>query len=119
MVTPITIASVLLALVFPVPGELLILAFDLVFAGCVVPLALGVYWKRGTARAAVLSILIPSIVRLLLYFFYADLGLDPRLKGIETLVPPVLSLVIFVGVSVLQSEPAGSVPASPAVGAHG
>jgi len=118
MVTPITAASVLLALVFPVPGELLILAFDLVFAGCVVPLALGVYWKKGTGQAAVLAIVIPSLVRLLLYSTWDSLGLDPSLKGIETLIPPVLSLLIFVGVSVLQSERQGSMPASPAVGAH-
>jgi len=105
MVVPIAIAAVLLALVFPVPGELLILAFDVVFAGCVVPLTLGIYWKRGTGQAAVLAILFPSILRLALYFFYADLGLDPRLKGIDTLIPPLLSLAIFVGVSWNQSRP--------------
>ena len=104
MVTPITIAAVLLALVFPVPGELLVLAFDVVFAGCVVPLALGIYWKRGTGKAAVMAILVPSILRLALYFFYADLGLDPRLKGIDTLIPPLLSLAIFVGVSLSEPE---------------
>lgn len=107
MVTPITIAAVLLALVFPVPGELLILAFDVVFAGCVVPLALGIYWKRGTGLAAVLAIVIPSVLRLLLYVFYVRLGLDPRLKGIDTLIPPLLSLAIFVGVSIYQGGSTG------------
>jgi Na+/proline symporter len=107
MVMPITIASVLLALVFPVPGELLILAFDVVFAGCVVPLALGIYWKRGTGLAAVLAIVVPSVLRLVLYVLYARLGLDPRLKGIDTLIPPLLSLAIFVGVSVYQTRPSG------------
>lgn len=101
-VVPIAIAAVLLALVFPVPGELLILAFDVVFAGCVVPLTLGIYWKRGTADAATFAILIPSTLRLVLYFFYADLGFDPRLKGIDTLFPPLLSLAIFVGISWYQ-----------------
>jgi SSS family solute:Na+ symporter len=117
MVTPITIAAVLLALVFPVPGELLVLAFDVVFAGCVVPLALGIYWKRGTGKAAVLAILIPSILRLALYFFYADLGLAPWLKGIDTLIPPVLSLMIFVGVSLYQREPEPASTASQPIGA--
>ncbi len=117
MVPPITIAAVLLALVFPVPGELLVLAFDVVFAGCVVPLTLGIYWQRGTGRAAVLAILIPSILRLVLYFFYADLGLDPRLKGIDTLIPPLLSLAIFVGVTLYQSEPEASPTASQPIGA--
>jgi SSS family solute:Na+ symporter len=105
MVAPITLASVVLALVFPVPGELLILAFDVVFAGCVVPLALGIYWKRGTGQAAVLAILIPSVLRVVLYFVFADLGLDPRLKGIDTLTPPLLSLAIFVGVSLSRRVP--------------
>ncbi|HEX8029301.1 MAG TPA: hypothetical protein VF491_12595 [Vicinamibacterales bacterium] len=117
MVVPIAVAAVLLALVFPVPGELLILAFDLVFAGCVVPLALGIYWKRGTGQAAVLAIMIPSLLRLALYFFYADLGLDPRLKGIDTLAPPLLSLVIFISVSLHQSEPESRRPAPQPVGA--
>lgn len=114
MVAPIAAASVLLALVFPVPGELLVLAFDVVFAGCVVPLAFGIYWKRGTGRAAVLAILVPSVLRLVLYFFYADLEFDPRLKGIDTLIPPLLSLLIFVGVSLCQTsdrQPAAAQPA--------
>ena len=105
MVVPITIAAVVLALVFPVPGELLILAFDVVFAGCVIPLVLGVYWKRGTGRAAVLAILIPSVLRVVLYFTYDSFGLDPRLKGIDTLIPPILSLAIFIGVSLSQRAP--------------
>ena len=105
MVVPITIAAVVLALVFPVPGELLILAFDVVFAGCVIPLVLGVYWKRGTGRAAVLAILIPSVLRVVLYFTYDSFGLDPRLKGIDTLIPPLLSLAIFIGVSLSQRAP--------------
>ena len=117
MVAPITIAAVFLALVFPVPGELLILAFDVVFAGCVVPLALGIYWKKGTGLAAVLAILIPSLVRLGLYVFYADLGLDPRLKGIDTLIPPVLSLIIFVGVSLYQQDSGVSARKAEPVGA--
>ena len=117
MVTPITVAAVLLALVFPVPGELLVLAFDVVFAGCVVPLTLGIYWKRGTGLAAVLAILIPSLLRLALYVFYDKLGLDPRLKGIETLLPPVLSLVIFVTVSLYQRPADLPPPASQPIGA--
>jgi solute:Na+ symporter, SSS family len=104
MVVPITLASVVLALVFPVPGELLVLAFDVVFAGCVVPLTLGIYWKRGTGEAALLAILIPSVLRVVLYFVVADLGLDPRLEGIETLIPPVLSLAIFVGMSLYRPD---------------
>lgn len=102
MVVPITLTSVVLALMFPVPGELLVLAFDVVFAGCVVPLALGIYWRRGTGEAAIMAILIPSLLRVVLYLFIADLGLDPRLKGIETLIPPVVSLAIFVGVSLFR-----------------
>ncbi|MEZ5364361.1 MAG: hypothetical protein R2748_18995 [Bryobacterales bacterium] len=33
-----------LALYRPEPGLLLVLAFDILFAGCVVPLFAGVYW---------------------------------------------------------------------------
>lgn len=112
---PVTVAAVVLAIVRPVPGDLLILAFDLVFAGCLVPLTLGIYWKRGTAKAAFWSIVIPSILRVILHFTAKEL--PPAWNGIQTLIPPVLSLILFVAITLCSSPIA--VPTRKVGGAHG
>ena len=91
----------------PVPGDLLILAFDVVFAGCLVPLALGIYWKRATARAAFWAVVIPSILRVALYVASLEGFIPPTLAGIETLTPPVLSLALLIGISLTQSTKEG------------
>lgn len=99
---PVTLSAVVLAIIRPVPGDLLILAFDMVFAGCLVPLTLGLYWKRGTAAAAFWSIVIPSVIRILLHFGVEEL--PPEWNGLQTLIPPILSLLIFVGVTLLSPQ---------------
>ena len=104
MAIPVTAIGVLLALVFPVPAELLVLAFDVVFAGCLVPLTLGVYWSRGTARAALLAIVIPSALRVTLHYAFVDLWSNPKVNGLQTLIPPVLSLMIFLGVTLYDER---------------
>ena len=38
-----------LGALIPRPGIYLILAFDIVFAGCLVPLVMGTYWKKSTS----------------------------------------------------------------------
>ena len=44
-------AAVAFAYVRPEPGILLILAFDIVLAGCFVPLVMGIFWKRANTPA--------------------------------------------------------------------
>ena len=65
---PVTILACVLAIVKPDPGDLLVLSFELVLAGCFVPLVLGIYWKKANSRAAFWAIMIPSILRVVLYF---------------------------------------------------
>lgn len=96
---PVAALACGLAIVRPEPGDLLILAFEVVLAGCFVPLVLGIYWKRANARAAFWAILVPSILRVVLYFV-----MPAPLDGLDTLVPPVLSLLIFVALSWHQEE---------------
>lgn len=91
-----------LAFAIPEPGTLLILAFDIVFAGCFVPLALGVYWGKGNSLGAISSILVGSTSRLLLYF-----SIPTNLVGLDTLIPPALSLAAFVAVS-YKTHPKGT-----------
>jgi Na+/pantothenate symporter len=112
MAVPVTAIGVLLALVFPVPAELLVLAFDVVFAGCLVPLVLGVYWKRGSARAAFFAIVIPSVIRLALHYLVTDLWKDPRFNGLQTLLPPLISLIIFVLITLYDENRRGRIGTS-------
>ena len=50
MALPTAAAAGVVAYVRPEPGILLIVAFDIVLAGCVVPLFAGVYWPKANAR---------------------------------------------------------------------
>ena len=49
-------------------GYLLIVAFDIMFAGCVVPMFAAVYWKACKPTAAFASLISGSLVRLILEF---------------------------------------------------
>jgi len=91
----ITLPTVAVAIVFayvrPEPGGLLILAFDVVLAGCFVPLTLGIYWRKSNSLAAISSILAGAAVRLMLYYL-----IPKHLSGLDTLIPPVLTLCLFI-----------------------
>jgi Na+/proline symporter len=100
---PVTVGSIFIAVIRPVPGDLLILAFDVVFAGCLVPLTLGIYWRRATARAALWAVIVPSALRVLLYIISMNGWIPSYLRGIETLIPPILSLVLLVALSLQES----------------
>ncbi|MFN0101981.1 MAG: sodium:solute symporter family transporter [Bryobacteraceae bacterium] len=88
---PTAIAAAWIAYVRPEPGILLVVAFDIVFAGCVIPLFLGVYWARATQAGALASILTGTIARGICYFV-----VPAEWAGLDTLLPPVLSAVAFV-----------------------
>jgi solute:Na+ symporter, SSS family len=96
---PVAVAAGWIAWVRPEPGILLVVAFDIVFAGCVIPLFLGVYWARATQAGALASILTGTIARGICYFV-----VPPALAGLDTLLPPVLSAIAFFGAS-LMTEP--------------
>ena len=95
---PTAIAAGFIAYVRPEPGLLLVVAFDIVFAGCVIPLFLGVYWPRATQAAAIASIVTGTVSRAICYFV-----VPAELAGLDTLLPPVLSAVAFSAVSLAAS----------------
>ena len=100
---PTAMAGAWVAYLRPEPGILLVIAFDIVFAGCVAPLGLGVYWRKATASAAKASILVGTILRLICHLY-----MPPAWAGLDTLLPPVVSLVTMIGVTLLthtESEP--------------
>jgi len=83
----------------PQPGKYAILAFDVVLAGCFVPLVLGIYWSKSNKWAAIASIVVGSGARLIGYF-----ATPSDWSGIETMLPPVVSLVVFVSVALATQK---------------
>jgi len=99
MALPVVFFAVVLAWVRPEPGVLLALAFDVVFAGCFVPLAGGIYWKKSNAAGALAAIVAGSLLRAVLY-----VTIPGHLKGLDTLIPPVFSLLVFIIVCLLTQD---------------
>jgi Na+/proline symporter len=96
---PVMAAAIWIAIVKPEPGILLVLAFDVVFAGCFVPLTLGLYWKKANSAGALAAVVIGSLLRVILYY-----KVPPELAGLDTLIPPVVSLLVMVPVSLLTQK---------------
>jgi Na+(H+)/acetate symporter ActP len=69
---------------------LLTLAFDVVLAGCWLPLTLGLYWKKANATGAIVGFICGSTARIILYFVIPE-----DLAGLDTLLAPVFSLVMI------------------------
>ena len=99
MAIPVVAFAIWLAIVKPEPGILLVLAFDVVFAGCLVPLTLGIYWKKANTPGALAAVIVGSVARL--YLFYT---IPEALAGLDTMIAPVVSLVAMVIVSLLTQE---------------
>ncbi|MBW2342143.1 MAG: hypothetical protein JRF50_17680 [Deltaproteobacteria bacterium] len=96
MAIPVVAVAIFIAVVKPEPGILLVLAFDVVFAGCLVPLTLGIYWKKANTPGALTAVFVGSILRLILFY-----QIPEHLAGLDTLIPPVVSLIVMVPVSLL------------------
>lgn len=87
---PMTAGGAYFAYIRPEPGVLLVLAFDIVFAGCVLPLLAGVYWKKANAAGAMASIVIGTATRVVCVYLVPE-----SLAGLDTLLPPVIGTVAF------------------------
>lgn len=99
MAVPVVAFAIFLAIVKPEPGMLLVLAFDVVFAGCLVPLTLGIYWKKANTPGALAAIIIGSGLRLILFY-----KIPEHLAGLDTMIAPVVSLIVMVVVSLMTQE---------------
>ena len=110
--------GVFFALRIPETGILLLLAFDLLFAGLTVPLAGGLYWAKSTRQGALACILLGSAVRITLFVLVpTTYGIENTLlyfpnniftkgfDGIPTLLSPLVGLVAFIVVSRLTWKP--------------
>jgi SSS family solute:Na+ symporter len=102
LIIPMFFTAFALGAIIPRPGIYLILAFDIVFAGCLVPLVMGTYWKKSTSAAAIASIAIGSTLRMILYFTIITASPDSpyfAYLGLDTFIQPIVSFVVFVVVS--------------------
>ena len=112
MAIVITLLGIFLGLRVPQTGVLLLLGFDLGFAGLVVPLLGGLFWSRSTRQGALACIVAGSMTRLLLFalmptmfgvdntLFYIPNGLlSESFDGFPTLISPLVGLIAFVVVS--------------------
>ena len=88
---PTMVLASTIAYYHPKPGSLLILAFDIVLAGCFVPLLLGIYWKKANTIAAISSVIFGAILRLTLYLIIPD-----SLRGLDTLLTPLIIFFLFI-----------------------
>ncbi|MGF1538121.1 MAG: sodium:solute symporter family protein [Elainellaceae cyanobacterium] len=117
MAVAVTLFGVFFALRVPQTGLLLLLAFDLGFAGLLVPLVGGLFWPKATTEGAIACIIIGSATRLLLFVMMPTaFGLDnellyipnslftPDFDGLPTLLSPLVGCAVFVVVSYLTCD---------------
>lgn len=113
----ITILGVFFALRVPQTGVLLLLAFDIGFAGLLVPLAGGLFYPKATKEGALACIIFGSLTRIVLFALMpVTFGIDNTLlyipnpiftnefDGIPTLISPLIGLALFLGISHLTYE---------------
>jgi len=118
MAVVITVLGVILGLKVPQTGVLLLLGFDLGFAGLVVPLLGGLFWGKATRQGALACIIAGSITRLFFFVLMPTMfGIDNTLlyipngiftldfDGFPTLISPLVGLVAFVVISNLTYRP--------------
>ncbi len=96
---PMMVAAFALAYVLPQPGVYLILAFDIVFAGAWAPLTLGLFWKKANAPAALVSLIVGSALRVLMFYI-----IPPELAGLDTMIPPPIAFALFVIVALATQK---------------
>ncbi len=99
IVAPVMIGALALGYFLPQPGVYLILAFDIVFAGALAPLTLGLFWKKANMPAAVVSLIVGSALRLLMFFI-----IPPELAGLDTMIPPPISFALFIIVALATQK---------------
>lgn len=99
MMVPMMVAAFILGYLIPQPGVYLILAFDIVFAGAWGPLTFGLFWKKANMPAALTSLIVGSLLRLLMFFI-----IPAEWAGLDTMIPPVISVILFIAVALATQK---------------
>jgi solute:Na+ symporter, SSS family len=96
---PMMAAAFILGYLIPQPGIYLVLAFDIVFAGAWAPLTLGLFWRKSNMPAAVMSLLVGSALRVMMFFV-----IPPEFAGLDTMIPPPIAFAVFVIVALATQK---------------
>jgi Na+/proline symporter len=96
---PMMIAAFILASMLPQPGIYLVVAFDIVFAGALAPLTLGLFWKKANRPAAIASLIVGTVLRLVLFY-----TIPVELVGLDSMIPPVVSFALFIVVALATQK---------------
>ncbi len=91
-----------LAIAYRPPALVLVItafAWAVIASACLWPVVLGVYWKRGTRAGATSSMVVGSAVALVWMMSGRPLGIHGFIPGV------LVSLIVFVGVSLLTRPP--------------
>lgn len=113
MSVPVTLLGIFFALRLSATGMLLVLAFDIMLAGALVPMVMGLYWPdMANTLAALASMISGSLTRLVLFvlvpttYAYENTLLyipndvfTASFDGLPTFIAAGVSLVTFVGVA--------------------
>jgi Na+/proline symporter len=118
MAVPITVLGAFFAIRVSATGMLLVLAFDITFAGLIVPLAFGIYKPEiATQPAALAGILSGSLTRLFFFvtipttyaiqnnLLYFENSIVPAgWDGLVTFIAPLVGLTVFLAVAALTKD---------------
>jgi Na+/proline symporter len=118
MAVPITLLGAFFAIQVSATGMLLVLAFDVAFAGLLVPLVFGIYKPEiATAPAALAGMLSGSLTRLFFFvtlpttyaiqnnlLYFENSIVPPGWDGLVTFIAPVVGLAFFLGVAYLTKD---------------
>ncbi len=117
MAVVITGFGVFFALKVPQTGILLLLAFDIGFAGLLIPLVGGLFWSQSTWKGALACIIVGTTTRLVFFVFMPTVfGIDNTLfyiknsvftadfDGFPTLISPLIGFLVFVIISKMTNS---------------
>jgi SSS family solute:Na+ symporter len=91
--------SLLLAIYIPSVMELLLYGFSVAVGGLLFPTVMGLHWKRGSAKGALVSIIVGGGITALWPLFSSPFGLDGTYIGLP------LSFIMYVLISCLTKKP--------------
>ncbi|NQV12748.1 MAG: sodium:solute symporter [Parcubacteria group bacterium] len=105
---PVAGSAVIFAMLLPSPGALIAVAFDIMFAGLLVPFVFAFIFKKVYAKAALYAIIAGGLARLLFValtptsfgidngFFYVENSIiSPTLDGLGTFLAPLVALYVY------------------------
>jgi Na+/proline symporter len=122
MAVPITILGIFFAIEVSATGMLLVLAFDVTFAGLLVPLVFGLYYSEIANTPAALSGMISGSLTRLIFFalipttygientllYVENPWFTPAFDGIPTFIAPVVGLAVFLSVAYATKDSYGA-----------